>query len=97
MKRISTVLPTIRSIAAKLPEHSWTTDELLNAAGDRLSDKLRDMLTRLGVEKRHSVLANYPSVLFEGIPRRNIPISGVRLLSRQLGCVSRKRTSIQMR
>ena len=66
MKRISTVLPTIRSIAAKLPEHSWTTDELLNAAGDRLSDKLRDMLTLLGVEKRHSVLANYPSVLFEG-------------------------------
>ena len=66
MKRISTVLPTIRSISAKLPEHSWTTDELLSAAGDRFSDKLRDMLTRLGVNKRHSVLANYPSVLFEG-------------------------------
>lgn len=66
MKQISTVLPTIRSISAKLPEHSWTTDELLNAAGDRLSDKLRNMLARLGVDKRHSVLANYPSVLFEG-------------------------------
>ncbi len=66
MKQIHTVSPTIHSIAAKLPEHSWTTDELLNAAGDRFSDKLRDMLDRLGVNKRHSVLANYPSVLFEG-------------------------------
>ncbi len=66
MKQMSTVLPTIRSISATLPEHCWTTDELLNAAGDRLSDKLRDMLARLGVNKRHSVLANYPSVLFKG-------------------------------
>src|SRR5215813_14100640 len=65
MKRVSTVLPTVHSISAKLPEHSWTTDELLNAAEDHLSDKLRDMLARLGVDKRYSVLANYPSVLFE--------------------------------
>lgn len=63
MKQISTVLPTIRSISAKLPEHCWTTDELLKAAGDRLSDKLRGMLPQLGVNKRHSVLANSPSVL----------------------------------
>jgi len=59
------VLPTIHSIAAQLPPNSWTTDELLHAAGGRLSDKLRDMFTRLGVDRRHSVLANYPAVLFK--------------------------------
>ena len=90
MKRISTVLPTIRSIAAKLPEHSWTTDELLNAAGDRLSDKLRDMLTRLGVEKRHSVLANYPSVLFEGA-EPELAISGSTLAVQGSSDVYRER------
>jgi 3-oxoacyl-[acyl-carrier-protein] synthase-3 len=66
MKQINTVLPTIYSIATELPKPCWTTDELLEAAGDHLSDKLRDMLGRLGVNKRHSLLANYPSVLFEG-------------------------------
>lgn len=58
--------PTIHAIAAQLPEPCWTTEELLVAARGRFSDKLEDMLRRLGVDKRHSVLANYPSVLFEG-------------------------------
>ncbi len=66
MNQIHLVQPTIRSITAQLPSPSWTTDELLQASGRRFSDKLRDMLTRLGVDKRHSVLTNFPSVLFEG-------------------------------
>ncbi len=66
MRQVNIVSPTIRSISAQLPEHSWTTDELLKASGERLSGRLRDMLSRLGIDKRHSVLANYPSVLFNG-------------------------------
>ncbi len=58
--------PTIHAIAAQLPEPCWTTEELLEASRDRFSDRLQDMLRRLGVDKRHSVLANYPSVLFAG-------------------------------
>jgi 3-oxoacyl-[acyl-carrier-protein] synthase-3 len=65
MIQVNAVLPRIRSIAAQLPPHSWTTDELLKASGDRFSDKLRDMLARLGVHKRYSVLANFPAVLFD--------------------------------
>jgi 3-oxoacyl-[acyl-carrier-protein] synthase III len=58
--------PTIQAIAAQLPEPCWTTEELLEASGDRFSDRLQSMLRRLGVDKRHSVLANYPEVLFAG-------------------------------
>jgi 3-oxoacyl-[acyl-carrier-protein] synthase-3 len=58
--------PTIHAIASQLPEPCWTTEELLAASEGRFSDKLEDMLRRLGVDKRHSVLANYPSVLFAG-------------------------------
>lgn len=81
MNQINAVFPTIRSISAQLPEHSWTTDELLNAAGNHFSDKLRDMLARLGVDKRYSVLANYPSVLFEGA-EPELAISGSTLAVR---------------
>lgn len=58
--------PAIRAIAAQLPAPRWTTQELLEAAEKRFTDKLRDMLARLGVNARHSVLANYPDVLFKG-------------------------------
>lgn len=60
------IAPTIRAIAAQLPEPCWTTQELLEASGNRFSDKLQGMLANLGVTTRHSVLANYPDVLFKG-------------------------------
>jgi len=60
------VAPTICAIASQLPEPSWTTEELLAASKDRFSEKLKNMLGHLGVDNRHSVLANYPAVLFEG-------------------------------
>lgn len=62
----SRMTPAIRAIAAQLPTPRWTTQELLEAAENRFTDKLRDMLARLGVNSRHSVLANYPAVLFKG-------------------------------
>lgn len=72
----STVDPRIVSIAAELPAPRWTTDELLAAGGDRLSDPLREMLSSLGVDTRHSVLANYPDVLFAGAaPELAMPAS----------------------
>lgn len=69
------ISPVIRSISAQLPPNSWSTDELLIAARDRLSDKLRDMFNKLGVTTRHSVLANYPAVLFDG-SKPELAISG---------------------
>ena len=60
------IAPTIRAIAAQLPEPCWTTQALLEAAGNRFSDKLQVMLAHLGVNSRHSVLANYSDVLFKG-------------------------------
>lgn len=56
--------PHIRAIAAQLPDWHWSTGELLAKAGDRLSPKLVAMLSKLGVNKRHSTLSNYPDVLF---------------------------------
>lgn len=58
--------PTLLAVSAELPPARWTTGELLAAAGDRFSDRLNGMLTGLGVDTRHSVLANYPEVLFGG-------------------------------
>jgi 3-oxoacyl-[acyl-carrier-protein] synthase-3 len=66
MSAPTTVDPALGAIAAELPQPAWSTDELLAAADGHLSDKLRDMLGRLGVENRHSILANYPDVLFNG-------------------------------
>ncbi len=54
----SPMTPAIRAIATQLPAPHWTTQELLEAAENRFTDKLRDMLARLGVNSRHSVLAN---------------------------------------
>ncbi|CCH32380.1 3-oxoacyl-[acyl-carrier-protein] synthase III C-terminal domain-containing protein [Actinosynnema sp. NPDC047251] len=63
----TTVLdPHVRAIASALPEWHWSTGELLTAAGGRLSDALADMMGKLGVDNRHSILANYPQVLFDG-------------------------------
>jgi 3-oxoacyl-[acyl-carrier-protein] synthase III len=58
--------PCLIGIAAELPAPSWTTEELLQAADGHLSDRLADMITRLGILNRHSILANYPDVLFNG-------------------------------
>ena len=72
------VNPVLRTIVAELPGPSWTTDELLEAAGDRFSDALRDMLSRLGIDRRYSVLANYPAVLFAGAdPELAVPASSL--------------------
>ncbi len=58
--------PVLIGAVAELPRPAFTTDELLRAAHGHLSDKLVAMLAGVGVEKRHSVLANYPDVLFAG-------------------------------
>lgn len=60
------IAPAICSIAAQLPVPQWTTQELLEASNGRFTDKLVGMLDQLGVNSRHSVLANYPEVLFNG-------------------------------
>src|SRR5262245_57352999 len=76
MSAPATVDPAIGAIAAALPRPAWSTDELLAAADGHVSDKLGHMLGRLGVDKRHSILANYPDVLFDGAePRLDIGAS----------------------
>jgi len=73
---VSSIDPVLQSIAAQLPPSCSTTEELLSAAGDRLSDKLRLMLGSLGVESRYSVLRNFPDVLFGGAaPELAVPAS----------------------
>jgi 3-oxoacyl-[acyl-carrier-protein] synthase III len=57
--------PFLNSIAAEVPAPSWTTEELLRAADGHLSDRLAEMIPQLGVANRHSILANYPDVLFD--------------------------------
>jgi 3-oxoacyl-[acyl-carrier-protein] synthase III len=66
MTQSVTIDPCLKAIAAAMPEPHWSTDELLSAAGDRLTPKLVDMMRDLGIDNRHSILANYPAVLFEG-------------------------------
>lgn len=56
--------PVIGGIATCLPEPCYTTDALLARSGGRFSRDLQEMLGRLGVVQRHSILANYPEVLF---------------------------------
>jgi predicted naringenin-chalcone synthase len=58
--------PHLNAVAAVLPGPRCSTAELLAAAGPRLSDRLSAMLGDLGVDTRHSVLANFPDVLFAG-------------------------------
>ncbi|MEV6430207.1 3-oxoacyl-[acyl-carrier-protein] synthase III C-terminal domain-containing protein [Nocardia sp. NPDC051463] len=58
--------PYLVAIATEVPPHRYSTEELLAASRGHLSDKLGAMLGSLGIEQRHSVLANYPDVLFQG-------------------------------
>ncbi|WP_327121707.1 3-oxoacyl-ACP synthase [Nocardia sp. NBC_01730] len=71
----ATIDPHLIGIATELPRSVHSTEELLAAGRGHLSDKLETMLGSLGVEKRHSVLANYPDVLFRGAePERGIAV-----------------------
>lgn len=58
--------PKLVAIAAELPGPEFSTEELLLAGRQHLSDKFVEMVHGVRVEKRHSVLVNYPDVLFEG-------------------------------
>lgn len=58
--------PHLIAVASELPRHQYRTEELLAAGRGHLSDKLAVMLDSMGVETRHSVIANYPDVLFRG-------------------------------
>ncbi|WP_404952649.1 3-oxoacyl-[acyl-carrier-protein] synthase III C-terminal domain-containing protein [Streptomyces sp. 147326] len=58
--------PVLLSVAAQLPQPVFTTGELLDAARPLFSDRLLDMVGGLGIGKRHSVLSNYPDVVFGG-------------------------------
>jgi 3-oxoacyl-[acyl-carrier-protein] synthase III len=66
MPAVTEIAPVLTAIAAELPSPQFSTDELLAAATGRFSDQLVEMLTGLGIEKRHSVLSNYPQVVFQG-------------------------------
>jgi hypothetical protein len=59
-------IPRLEAVASILPAPQWSTTELLDSAHGHLSDLLIEMFGDLGVEKRHSVLSNYPGVLFGG-------------------------------
>jgi hypothetical protein len=84
MTQSVTIDPCIRTIASAVPEPDWSTDELLSAADDRLSPRLVGMIRDLGVDNRHSILANYPAVLFDGaepelgIPATSLAVKAVR-------------------
>ncbi|MFJ9926323.1 MULTISPECIES: 3-oxoacyl-ACP synthase [Streptomyces] len=66
MTRTAQADPVLLGIAAELPGSAITTDELLDSSRHLMSDRLAAMLTTLGIDKRHSVLANYPDVVFKG-------------------------------
>ena len=70
--------PVVVAVASRLPGPCWSTGKLLAAAGGRFSPQLVTMLGSLGVERRHSVLSNYPQVLFEdAAPRLDIKASAL--------------------
>jgi 3-oxoacyl-[acyl-carrier-protein] synthase III len=84
-----TIDPCIRTITSAVPESHWSTDELLSAAGDRLSPKLVGMMGELGVDNRHSILANYPAVLFDAAePELGIPATGLAVKAAR-GCIDK--------
>lgn len=58
--------PCLLAVSAELPPSRWSTAELLAAADGRFSERLATMLDGMGVQTRHSVVANYPEVLFAG-------------------------------
>ena len=55
--------PRMRAIASTVPTTVMTTDELLELFEGRLSEELETSLRSIGVEQRHSVLANHASAL----------------------------------
>ncbi|MER5627534.1 3-oxoacyl-[acyl-carrier-protein] synthase III C-terminal domain-containing protein [Streptosporangium sp. NPDC002544] len=68
--------PHLIAVAAELPRPEYSTDELIAAGRGHLSDRLVAMLSKLGIQKRHSILSNYPDVLFRGAePELDIPAS----------------------
>ena len=78
MSPLTILDPRLTAIAAEVPAPHWSTTELLSAAGGHLSTRLADSLAGLGVEKRHSVLANYPDVLFAGAaPELDVTATGL--------------------
>ena len=58
--------PRLIAVSAEIPRSEYSTEELIAAGRGHLSDKLVATLGRLGIEKRYSVLTNYPDVLFRG-------------------------------
>lgn len=73
---MSEASPRLVAVTSKVPRPHWSTDELLQAAGGRFSPRLVAMLQGLGVERRHSVLSNYPQVLFaDAEPRLEVKAS----------------------
>lgn len=63
---LPSIAPRLESVASVLPSPHWSTTELLRSARGHFSDQLEEMFGKLGVDNRHSVLSNYPGVLFDG-------------------------------
>lgn len=76
--------PKLISVASQLPPSCIGTDELLHKAGGKFSDRLHSMMSDLGVERRYSIMRNFPEVMFDGaepelaIPASHLAASAVR-------------------
>ncbi|MGB8842184.1 MAG: 3-oxoacyl-[acyl-carrier-protein] synthase III C-terminal domain-containing protein [Aliidongia sp.] len=51
------------SIGKSTPKHSFSTDELLATVGHKFSPEMIKTIRSLGVERRHSVMDNFPEFL----------------------------------
>ncbi len=56
----------LASLSVSIPEPRFSTEEMLDAASDRFTPELRQMIRSAGIERRHSILFNYKDVLFHG-------------------------------
>ncbi len=54
------------SINTSLPEHSFSTTELIEAFDGRLSTDLQETINSMGVGNRHSVVSNFPEAITQG-------------------------------
>jgi 3-oxoacyl-[acyl-carrier-protein] synthase III len=63
---MAVITPRLVSVASAFPAPKWSTAELMAAARGHLSERLEKMLLDLGVERRYSILNNYPDVIFKG-------------------------------
>ena len=54
---------SLLALATALPEHRFSTQELMLVLRPKLSDEMVGMIRNLGVEERYSALSNYPSML----------------------------------